>query len=117
MSNDNKKEWDVFYRSQVLKHYGGTPPKCACCGEANKLFLSVDHVTPLKDAWSQTASGTWARKDTGNNLCRRLYKEHFPSGYQILCYNCNHAKGVNRECPHKLIPNFSFEEHQDLVGA
>jgi len=31
-------------RMTVLKHYGGTPPKCACCGESHLEFLAIDHI-------------------------------------------------------------------------
>ncbi len=31
-----------------------------------------------------------------------LITNNFPKGFQILCWNCNYAKGVFGECPHKI---------------
>ena len=31
-------------RIDVLKNYGGDPPKCACCAEIEVKFLSIDHI-------------------------------------------------------------------------
>jgi hypothetical protein len=79
------------YRQFVLDHYGA---KCACCGEMEPLFLTIDHVNN---------DGAARRKEHGVGL--RLYKwivkHNFPSDFQILCFNCNcgryHNGGV---CPH-----------------
>jgi hypothetical protein len=116
-SNERLRKQNSFNKWYVLKHYGGDPPRCQCCGESNMVFLTIDHIISLKESWSQTTNGSWSRKDTGNNLHRRLIKEGFPSGYQVLCFNCNQAKGINDFCPHKLTPNFSWEQHQESVGA
>ena len=35
----------------------------------------------------------------GDKLYRWLIRKNFPSGYQILCMNCNFAKG---KCSHEL---------------
>src|SRR3990167_4100247 len=31
-------------RMQVMRHYGGDPPMCACCGETELDFLTIDHI-------------------------------------------------------------------------
>ena len=31
-------------RLEILIHYGGPVPKCACCGESHIEFLSIDHI-------------------------------------------------------------------------
>ncbi len=73
----------------VLEGYGG---RCACCGETNAVFLSLDHIQ---------GGGHRDRKTRGN---RRLYRElrdtEFPTGqYQVLCHNCNMAKRDALVCP------------------
>lgn len=76
----------------VLDHYGG---KCACCGEANPGFLTIDHVN--NDGWSR-------RKEhgLGISLYRWLIKNNFPEDFQVLCYNCNFGKNRNGGvCPHQ----------------
>ena len=84
-------------RMMVLEHYGGMPPKCACCGEREIKFLSIDHIN---------GDGKIQRKIAkDNNLNRWLIKNNFPDGIQILCHNCNLAKGFYGKCPHLNLSN------------
>lgn len=110
---DEKRQYDEQYRKdnaariserrklelqtlkkEVFQAYGG---KCSCCGEPQIDFLAIDH----KDG-----GGTQARKK--NSLWgRRMYfwlkKNNYPSGFQVLCHNCNwsvHLHGGT--CIHKL---------------
>lgn len=78
-------------REQVLTAYGGA---CVCCGENEYVFLTIDHIVPIKRARG---------RDSSYEVCLQLRKEGYPTGYQILCYNCNHAKKTGDECPHRLI--------------
>jgi hypothetical protein len=80
----------VERRAQVLAHYGA---RCACCGENTPEFLSIDHIA---------GNGAAHRKEIGegSRLYAWLIKNNFPEGFQLLCYNCNHAKGHRGECPH-----------------
>jgi len=84
-------------RMKVLVHYGGNPPKCACCGESIIPFLTIDHINN---------DGNIQRKAMkidgyGKGLYRWLIKNNFPKGYQILCYSCNLGKAHNNGiCPH-----------------
>lgn len=82
-------------RMAVLTQYGGNPPKCACCGEKETQFLSVDHINN---------DGVKDRKlhGGGTGMYRYLVREKFPRGIQILCYNCNLAKGRYGKCPHQI---------------
>lgn len=81
-------------RLAIIYHYGGTPPKCACCGEGEFLFLSIDHIGG-KAKHSQSGA-----RQSGDALYRWIVKNDFPSGFRILCYNCNCAKGFYGRCPH-----------------
>jgi hypothetical protein len=78
-------------RKKVIEHYGG---RCACCAEATYEFLAIDH----KDG-----GGAGDRKR--GLVARRWYswiiRNGFPTSLQILCHNCNVAKGIYGECPHK----------------
>jgi hypothetical protein len=73
-------------------HYGGDPPKCACCGESRIEFLTIDHhgIAPDK------------RHRSGDNLYRWLIRSNFPEGFRVLCMNCNHYIGHYGWCPHEL---------------
>lgn len=80
-------------RLKILIHYSGDPPKCMCCGEKHVEFLSIDHI-----------NGDGARhrqKLGGSSFYEWIVKNNFPLGLQILCYNCNCAKGFLGYCPHK----------------
>jgi hypothetical protein len=83
----------LLIRMKVLKYYGGDPPKCACCGETEYKFLAIDHIN---------GGGLKQRRETKtHNLESWINKSKYPAGFQILCHNCNAAKGFYGECPHK----------------
>lgn len=77
-------------RDLMLYAYGGA---CACCGENEPVFLTLDHIIPIKSR----------KRPSSHQMYMQLRKEGWPKGYQILCYNCNHAKGMNEACPHQAI--------------
>lgn len=84
----------------VLQHYSGTIPKCACCGETEMKFLSLDHVngggTQHRKKITKDGSGK------GGNMAYWIFRNGFPEGFQVLCHNCNMAKGFYGICPHKV---------------
>lgn len=78
----------------VFSHYGW---ECACCGENNPLFLTIDHIN--NDGYLDKLY--CGKRRTGTNLQRKIIKENFPNTYQILCWNCNCGKRSNNGvCPH-----------------
>lgn len=79
-------------RDAALRAYGGY--LCACCGETLPQFLCIDHIN---------GGGAAHHKQVGlgSMFYNWLKKQGYPPGYQVLCYNCNQAKGQNGECPHK----------------
>lgn len=87
-------------RFECLTHYGGSPPKCICCGETEIGFLSIDHIN---------GGGNKHRRqiDSKNHCSGRMFyhwliKNNFPEGFQVLCMNCNWGKRMNNGvCPHK----------------
>jgi hypothetical protein len=79
-------------RRAVIIHYGG---KCACCPEATFEFLEIDHINN---------DGAAHRKKIGmGNTYKWLIANNYPPGFQVLCSNCNHAKGRYGICPHELV--------------
>lgn len=80
-------------KRKVFIHYGGNPPKCACCNESHIEFLELDHVN---------GGGNKDRKKLfkyyigGSMFYDLLIKNNFPDGFQVLCSNCNKAKGDNK---------------------
>lgn len=45
--------------------------------------------------------GTKHNKEIGKQLYYWRIKHNFPADYQVLCMNCNGAKGKLGYCPHK----------------
>lgn len=79
---------------QALDAYGGR--KCACCGETTIIFLTLDHIN------NDGAEQRKKNKGAGRNLASYLRKRGYPTGIQVLCYNCNCGRYRNGgTCPHK----------------
>jgi len=81
------------FKTQVIYHYGG---KCACCGESQVEFLTIDHIN---------GGGEVERKrlgKTGARYYQWIISNNFPSNLQLLCWNCNCARQLyGGICPHK----------------
>lgn len=75
-------------RRAALNAYGS---KCVCCGEAEFKFLAIDHIDGI---------GVKQRKAQGGAIGHWLKKHKYPAGFQVLCHNCNMAKGFYGGCPH-----------------
>jgi acetyltransferase-like isoleucine patch superfamily enzyme len=81
-------------RAEVLRKYGDGRAVCVCCGESRDEFLSVDHINGGGRAHRASFKGT--------SIYAWLTRNGFPAGYQILCMNCNFAKGHRMQrCPHE----------------
>ncbi len=95
-SADTKK-WNSLLKEKVFSAYGGW--KCTCCGETEKLFLTIDHIE--NNGAEQRKNGDYKRSSA--SFYRWLKKNNFPVGYQVLCFNCNIGKHHNGgTCPHKV---------------
>lgn len=81
-------------RSTCIERYGG---KYNCCGESKDSFLQIDHIN--NDGYLHRESPEVKRL----GLFRWLIKNGFPSGFQILCANCNSSKRIlHGFCEHEL---------------
>ena len=85
-------------RLKVLTYYADGSPLCKCCGETEMAFLTVDHIN---------GGGNKHRRQE-HIIC--LYKwlhsqwlktGKYPTGFQVLCMNCNVGKFRCGVCPHK----------------
>ncbi len=82
-------------KQKVLNHYG---QKCACpceCKVTNLRWLTIDH---------KNNNGAEHRRDnkvgTGRIFYAWIIRNGFPDDLQVLCWNCNCAKGKLGYCPH-----------------
>ena len=85
----------------VLRHYSFGDLKCACCGDGNIEFLTIDHID---------GGGAKHRRELGKGNISHgagsfyswLANSGYPDGYRVLCQNCNFSMGVFGYCPHAL---------------
>lgn len=98
---EKHREWSKAYhrrrmqeaKQKVFAHFG---EQCACCGEADIAFLTIDHVNN---------DGHLHRNEIkSQRFYEWLVRNDFQSDYdlQTLCFNCNFAKRYNGGvCPHQ----------------
>lgn len=104
-NNVQRRTWqrdhNAKIKQQVYDAYGNV---CACCGEDNPFFLSIDHVNNdgadhRRSLGADPTSGVI--RGVGMQLYYEIIREDFSERFQILCYNCNCGKARNGGiCPH-----------------
>ena len=97
VNSERNKNHKRNFRLEVLAHYSKSKiPFCNCCGEKTIQFLCIDHIN---------GGGNEHRRQIGNNvqLAYWLKRNNYPSEFQVLCHNCNMAKGFYGQCPHTII--------------
>lgn len=92
---------DQKYIDLIFNHYGR---KCACCGEAEILFLTLDHIhNNGAEHRREIGPGNSKKGTNGIGFYRWVVQNNYPDFLQTLCSNCNHGKHRNGgECPHKM---------------
>jgi hypothetical protein len=75
------------YKLSFLEMYGRV---CVCCGESGLDFLTIEHKLGQQKI----------SRRTGLVAYRDAVKEYRPDLFEILCWNCNCAKGKLGYCPH-----------------
>lgn len=65
---------------EVIFALGG---KCVDCGITDIDLLTIDHINN---------NGGKHRAEIKTSICNWLKKNNYPSGFQILCFNCNCTK-------------------------
>lgn len=90
-----QKENSTRAKERVIGHYGGM---CACCGETDLRFLTLDH----KDGGGRRVRKEIGNMARGSRYYRWLHTNNYPEDLQVLCFNCNCGRQVNGGvCPHK----------------
>ena len=79
----NKKNYEMV-RKEVILYYSGGKAACAKCSHSDIRVLTIDHIDD---------DGSQHRKKLGaSSIYAWLKKNNFPSGFQVLCHNCNWLK-------------------------
>jgi hypothetical protein len=80
-------------KQETINAYGG---RCVCCGETSMEFLCLDHIHNDGHVERKGSSGS------GRAFYSKLKRQGFPKDrIQVLCQNCNSAKGHYGYCPHQ----------------
>lgn len=104
VSAASARRWNRRLKEKCYAAYGGFV--CTCCGETCEAFLSIDHVN--NDGAEDRRRRGLVDKDShkngkgGSSFYKQLEREGYPSGYQVLCMNCQWGKRRFGTCPHKL---------------
>ena len=90
------KKARVKIRLEAILAYSANM-SCAICNESNIEFLAIDHIN---------GGGIQHRKIVGRGVTfyRWLKKNGYPSGYRVLCHNCNFKYG-KRDQPKRNFRN------------
>ena len=85
------KKWDARMRLEFLTVFDH---KCSCCGETHPFFLTLEHI---RGAIDKHHSKTSSRMQ----LIKAKSEGWDKTKYEALCWNCNCAKGLYGQCPHR----------------
>lgn len=84
-------------KDKVYKLLGSV---CVNCGEADRMFLEIDHVANDGRQHREKVNYKWSVDDKrATSMHPRHYLKYLqdnPDGLQILCCNCNKAKARNK---------------------
>jgi hypothetical protein len=107
-----KKTQKQRLKAEVLQHYSPTLT-CQQCGFSDIRALSIDHIH---------GGGNEHRRRVSTKSGFRFYlwlkKHHFPSGFQVLCMNCQFIKAHEQQeyrgdpptCPTRTVDDLSIDE-------
>ncbi len=94
-TRESGKRYRARLRAEMLAAYGG---KCACCGETEPTFLTLDH------AQGDGAQHRRQYKQKGNGgVLAELCKAGWPQDgrFRLLCWNCQFGTQQPGGCPHQ----------------
>jgi len=86
----NRGRYRYSIKLGVLRFYSGGLAKCVICGVDDMRALHLDHVNG--DGATDRKSRTGSQRAAGSGFFLALKQAAFPSGYQVLCANCNAIK-------------------------
>lgn len=91
------RRYDKRTKDLVFSHYSDGKFICACCSEEKREFLVLDHTNGGGNKHRLEIQGNGGP----NAMYRWIVKNNYPSGFRVLCSNCNHSYGAYGYCPHK----------------
>ena len=85
-----------------LKLYEEFGFKCSCCGEKHPYFLTLEHKLGNNPSRRKRSKSGMVNTKIQPQLINEAAKDGWDrTKYDLLCINCNFAKGHFGECPHQ----------------
>lgn len=101
----NRKAYYAAHRTELIGHVTKRRKKvrdavraflgnkCACCGEAGRDFLTLDHIDGSGALHRRNMAHRASKNDPAYEEVYRAIKHEKPAtNYQLLCFNCNMSK-------------------------
>jgi hypothetical protein len=82
------REQIVEYKKKAFGVYGGIV--CALCGEIDIDILSLDHT----NGGGNKHRAILQKEEYRGNFYRWVHRNNYPSGFRVLCRNCNCSKEI-----------------------
>lgn len=97
ISSKSKQSRHLACKLEAIAHYGG---ECACCGESNYQFLTLDHSLGNGKKHREELLGDG--RAAGSAFTFKLKSLGFPEveGLRVMCFNCHFATDLWGGCPH-----------------
>lgn len=97
LSSTYTKRYRERARREAFAAYGD---RCACCGEANPAFLTIDHIG------NNGKQHRLSREGRTINIYAWARRHGYPLTLQLLCANCNFGRAWHDGiCPHTTLPD------------
>lgn len=107
------KKWGYKLKNICITHYSNGTMKCALCGYSNIDALLIDHIYGGGNRIHKEF-----KKGCGTKLYKHLIESNFPSGYRILCCNCNileakRLKVYGKKASDETIAKYGFNNKKE----
>ena len=90
---DLKRKYHESLKTAVMNVYTNGEQTCRMCGQGDLDVLTVDHIN---NDGAKHRRGLKPHQHGGSGLYVTLMREGYPSGFRVLCANCNLKKEVVR---------------------
>lgn len=84
-------------KREAILRYGNGEIKCARCGFENIDALCLDHINDNGAEHRKELSISSRGNSGGINTYEGLKRAGWPDGLQVLCFNCNQIKEMERK--------------------
>lgn len=101
-TKERHTQWRRQLYREVLSHYG---IKCACCGEPNFAFLTLDHIND-----DGAAHRRLLKMKGGYSFYLWVKRNGYPKMFQVLCWNCQNGKRIYGICPHQSADSQALQQ-------